>query len=178
MVSREQLTAGGLRAYELGRLRTASRITLVLVPLAALCLFESRGREACFCLSTVLLGSAIWLRWRNRSGLESVTAGLQAGSIPLLAGVVVDALGVQCGLGGAASLCTGFAALTGGAAGVWIGAREHKWRGQVQGWLIAGAIATLTASLGCLRLGAVGMVSVVTGIAVGTVAMATLARRK
>jgi hypothetical protein len=68
MVNSKELAARGLRAYELGRLVTASRVALVLVPLAALCLFETSGREACACLSVLLLGSAIWLRWRDRAG--------------------------------------------------------------------------------------------------------------
>lgn len=66
MVNREQLRARGLWAYEMGRLRAASRIALLLVPTAAVCLLEARGREACACSSVLLVSLAIWLRWRDR----------------------------------------------------------------------------------------------------------------
>jgi hypothetical protein len=167
MVNREQLTTGGLRAYEFGRLRMASRVALVLIPATAVCLFESEGRETCVCLAFVLLGLSVWLRWRNRRWLDLVTTGLQAGSLPLVVGLVLDRLDVPCGLAGAASFCTVFAVFTGGAAGIWIGVRERKPGGQLSSWLTAGAIAALAASLGCVRLGALGLASVVAGIAVG-----------
>jgi hypothetical protein len=178
MVNREQLAVGGLRAYEFGRLLMASRVALVVVPITAICLFESQGREACMCLAFLLLGLAIWLRWRNRRWLESVTTGLQAGILPLVVGLVVDRLDVPCGLVGAASFCAAFALLVGGVAGVWIGVRERQRSRQLSSWLTAGAIAALAASLGCVRLGAVGLASVVAGIAVGIAVMALVARQK
>ena len=97
MVNPEELTARGLRAYEVGRAWKASRVALVLAPAAAFCLLEARGREACACLAVVLLALAIWLRWRDRQGMESVTTGLLAGVPPLLAGLVLDRFDVRCG---------------------------------------------------------------------------------
>ena len=175
MVSREQLRAQGLRAYETGRLRAASRVALLLVPAAAVCLLESRTRGACACLAVALLSLAIWLRWRNRTGLESVTTGLLAGSVPLLAGLVLDRLDLQCGVGGSATLCTGVALLLGGASGVFIGLRESRRR--FWSTTAACAVGMLSASLGCLRLGVVGLASVVAGIALGLMGAAATTRR-
>jgi hypothetical protein len=177
MVNRDQLRTQGLRAYETGRLRAASRIALVVVPAAALCLLESRGREACACLAVTLLALAIWLRWRDRRGFESVTTGLLAGGVPLVAGLMLDRFDLQCGLAGGATFCTGFAALLGGAAGVLIGVREHKRRRQLWSAFTACAIAALAASLGCVRLGVVGLASVVGGIALGVAGTAAAIRR-
>ena len=171
MVSREQLRIEGLRAYELGRLRSASRIAIVLVPLATVCLFESRGRAACACVAAILLSLCVWLRWRDRRGFEVVTTGLQAGSIPLLAGLALDRLGIECGLAGAASYCTGFAALVGAGAGSYIGVRERHWPGRLGSLCTAGAVAALAAVLGCVRLGLVGVAGVVAGIALGAIAV-------
>src|SRR5688572_6643201 len=123
MVSREQLRHQGLRAYEVGRLRTAARIAIVLAPVASICLLETRGRPACACVAAALIGACIWLRWRDRRGFEVVSSGLRAGSIPLLAGLVFDRLGIECGLAGASTYCTVVAALVGGVAGALIGAR-------------------------------------------------------
>lgn len=178
MVNPEELTARGLRAYELGRLVTASRVALVLVPLAALCLLETTGREVCACLSVVLLGSAVWLRWRDRKGWESVTTGLLAGGPPLAAGVVLARFDLTCGTSGAASLCTGLSVLVGMAAGLLIASREARWRARFTSYLTAGVIAALAAGLGCVRLGVLGVASMVIGIAVGSALGAILLRPK
>jgi hypothetical protein len=178
MITREQLRAQGLWAYETGRLRAASRVALVLVPATAVCLFESRARGACACLAVALLSLAIWLRWRNRVGFESVTTGLLAGSVPLVAGLMLDRFDLQCGLGGSPMFCSGCAVLLGGASGVFIGLRESKRRRQLWSAVAACAVATLAASLGCVRLGVVGLASVVAGIALGLVGAAAATRRR
>ena len=177
-MSREQLRLQGLRAYELGRLRSACRVAFVLLPLCLLCLAHERGREPAACAAGLLLSAAIWLRWRDRCGVESVRSGLLAGSLPLAAGLGLQALGVRCGWAGEGACCTGFALLIGAAAGVWIGLREQRWQGRLSGWLAAGLIAGLAASLGCLRLGSVGLVSVIAGMALGIVGTALLSARR
>jgi hypothetical protein len=177
MVSRERLRAQGLRAYEAGRLRAAARIALVVVPAAAVCLVESRGRGACACMAVMLLSAAVWLRWRNRRGFESVTTGLVAGSIPLIAGLLLDRFDVQCSLAGGSTFCAGLAVLLGGVAGLFIGVREGRRRPQLWSAVTAAAVAALAAGLGCVRLGVVGLASVVAGMALGLLAGAAAARR-
>jgi len=61
----------------------ALRVAIVLLPVIALCLLEPVGREGCACCAVLLLGAAVWLRFRNRLGVESVTTGLLAGAVPL-----------------------------------------------------------------------------------------------
>lgn len=177
MVSREYLRAYGIRAYELGRLRTASRIALVLIPAATVCLFERQGREACACFATLLLGVAIWLRWRNREGFDCVTLGLQAGSLPLIAGLLLDRFQLRCGLAAGASFCTSFALFVGAAAGFCIEARSLQGRSRWWSWFGAASVATLAASLGWVRLGLVGLTSVVLGIVLGSLITAAASAR-
>jgi hypothetical protein len=178
MANREQLKRGGLRAYEVGRLKAAARVGLVLLPAAALCLLENQAREACACLAVILVGLAVWLRWRDREGVESVTTGLIAGSLPLVAGLALDHLGLRCGFAGESSFCSGFALLAGGCAGAYIGTRNRGLRPLVRSWAAAATIAALAASLGCVRLGALGLASVVAGIGLGTVLTAVFRRRR
>ena len=170
MVNVEELRARGLRAYEVGRLLTASRVGLLLVPVAALCLIESRGRETCACLSVVLLGAAIWLRWRDRRGMESVRTGLGAGSIPLFAALLVARFDLHCGWAGADTFCTAGSVLLGAGSGVLIAVREARGRARFWSFATASAIAALAASQGCVRLGIFGVTSMVVGIALGTLA--------
>ena len=58
MVNLETLTARSLRHYELGRLRMASRVAIMLAPIVAVCLLEPMGREACACCAALLLASS------------------------------------------------------------------------------------------------------------------------
>jgi hypothetical protein len=168
MVNSDDLLARGLRAYELGRFITASRIAIMLVPVAALCLLESEGREACACLAVVLLGSAVWLRFRDREGVDSVTSGLLAGALPLSAGVLLARFDLRCGLAGSETYCTAFSVVIGTLAGLVIALRENRWRRRLVSFLAAGAIASLAAGLGCVRLGVWGVAGMVVGIAAGS----------
>lgn len=175
MVSREELRLQGMRAYEVGRLRAASRVAFVLIPAVSLCLLESRGRPACACVAAALVGVCVWLRWKDRRGFEVVASGLRAGSIPLVAGLLFDRLGIECGTVGASSYCTAIAALFGVAAGGFIGVRTHDSPERLWGFMAATTVAILVATVGCVRLGLVGVVSVVAGIALGTIVTAAIA---
>jgi len=176
MVTPEALTARGLRAYELGRVRTALRVALVIVPLATLCLIESRGRSAVACMSVLLLAAAVWLRWCDRRGTDAVTTGLLAGSIPLVAGLVVDRLDLHCGLSGADSFCTTFSILLGAGAGMLIAVSQRRTGARASSVLIAAVVAALAAGLGCVRLGTVGLASMLAGVVLGSVLGARVRR--
>jgi hypothetical protein len=177
MVNLEQLGARGLRAYELGRLRVASTIALLLVPLAAFCLIEARGRGQCACCAVALLGASVWLRWRDRAGVESVTNGLLAGAVPLVAAVVLARIDPGCASAGAFSWCTAFSlglgALVGTAAALREGRREPR------SWSVAttAGIAALAAGLGCVRLGLASVFGVGVGIAIGAIVGSRRRRR-
>jgi len=171
MVNLEILTARSLRHYELGRLRMALRIAIVLVPIIAVCLLEPVGREACACCAALLLAAAIWLRFRNRVGVESVTTGLLAGAVPLSAALVLTQLDPGCATAGPLSFCTAFSVVIGGAAGVVVALRERARTSLTGHWVLAGSIAILAASLGCARLGLASIIGVAVGVVVGRTSM-------
>ena len=176
MVNLESLRTRGLRAYEAGRVRMSARIAFVLVPLAGLCLLDPRRRNACACLSILLLGLAIWLRWRDRRSAQAVTTGLLTGSLPLAAGVLLSRFDLPCGTAGGAWLCTALSALVALAAGALIAVRQARQRDRLWSCFTATAIATLAACMGCVRLGVFGVGGVVAGMVAGT-AVTLLARR-
>lgn len=167
MVNLEQLTLRGLRAYEVGRLRMALRVLLVLTPAIVLCAFEARTRETCVCVGAVLLSLSVWLRWRGRDGFEAVSTGLLAGGIPLVLGLVLARLDVHCSSAESEAFCLGFSGLIGLVAGVVIAVREARRRSRAWSVLTAAAICILAASLGCLRLGVASVLAVAAGTAVG-----------
>src|SRR5262245_56558150 len=124
MVNLDRLGARGLRAYEFGRFRMASKVALVILPLAAVCLIEPNGREACACCAAVLLLSCAFLRFRNRAGIESVATGLLGGSVPLVFALALPGFWPSCAAAGLFSACTAFSILIGGAAGAVVAVRE------------------------------------------------------
>jgi hypothetical protein len=109
--------------------------------------------------------------------MEAVKTGLLAGSIPLLAGLALERLGLRCGLSGAESFCTTLAVLLGAGAGTMISVKQSCFGARVSGLLTAGAIAGLAAALGCVRLGVFGVASMLAGIVLGSLAGAVIARR-
>ena len=177
MVNLDELKARGLRAYEAGRVRTAARIALFLIPAAAICLLEVKARETCACISVLLLGLCVWLRWRDRRGMKDVTTGLLAGSIPLVAGLAAGRIDAFCVLVGGPVACEAFSAVAGVLAGLLIAVRETRQHARLWSWFTTGTIAILTASLGCARLGFTGIASAAIGIALGAAATAVIARR-
>jgi hypothetical protein len=177
MVNFERLTARGLRAYELGRLRFASRVALLVVPAATVCLLEPAGRSACGAFTLLLLLAAVGLRWRNRRGAASVETGLIAGGIPLVAGIVLSWCDVRCGLTGSEAYCTAMSVVLGLISGVTVSLRRARLGERSFSAVVAGGIAALAASLGCVRLGALGLAGIIVGIMVGTLVGSALRPR-
>jgi hypothetical protein len=167
MVNLETLTARSLRHYELGRLRMAARVAIVLAPIVAVCLLEPVGREACACCAGILLAASIWLRFRSRAGVESVSIGLLAGGIPLAAVLILTRVDPGCATAGLLSYCTGFSLLVGGAGGAIVALRERGGALLSGHWLLATGVALLTASLGCIRLGIASLAGVALGLLMG-----------
>lgn len=167
MANREELRRGGLRAYELGRLRVAARAAWVLVPTVIVCALETGAGETCACIGVLLLGASIFLRWRDRRGAHSVHDGLLAGLLPLVTGLAVARWAPSCAGAPLVSVCTAVCLGVGVPSGAWLG-----WRvaggGVTRGtFLGAGAIAMLAASLGCASLGLAGLLGAAAGLALG-----------
>ena len=171
MVNLETLTARSLRYYELGRLRMAARVAIVLGPIVALCLLGQTGREPTACCAALLLGVSGWFRFRSRAGVESVSTGVLAGVIPLIAALVLVRIDPQCATAGLVSYCTGFSLLVGAAAGAVVALRERSRALISSHWPPAVGVALLTASLGCVRLGVASIVGVAIGMLVGRALM-------
>ncbi len=167
MLTRDQLKDGALRAYERGRLRTASRVGWLLVPVALVCALETGAGEACACLGALLFSVALYLRWRDRKGVNAVSAGLFAGSLPLVLGLVLGRLGVVCEKAPLWSVCAALCLAVGIPSGVWLGARATRGRFGATGTLTALGIAVLSASMGCAGLGLFATVGTALGLALG-----------
>jgi hypothetical protein len=176
MVNREQLKDAGLRAYELGRLRSAFRAAWLLVPVAVVCALETGAGEPCACIGSLLLGAAVFFRWRDRQGVESVRDGLLAGSLPLLAGLVMARVAPNCAGAPLWSLCTAISLSIGIPAGAWLGLRAARATGGAASLLVAAGISVLAASLGCIALGVAGIAGAILGLILGATSATVIAR--
>jgi hypothetical protein len=161
MVDLEQLKTRGLRAYEWARLRMALRAAVFLVPAFLGCWFVG-DRELCACLMPLLAGAVFWLRWRDRRGVDDVTIGLTAGSLPLVAGLLLSSLSTTCG----GPMCLAISTLVGAAAGLLV-ATNRRPTG-LSSWVAATSIAAVAAVLGCSALGLFGILGVVAGVVAGS----------
>lgn len=170
MDRREVLKRGGLRAYELGRLRSAMRAAWLLVPVALVCTLETRAvdsasSEPCLCIGVLLLGTAVFFRWRSREGAESVRDGLLAGALPLLTGLLLGRIGSPDAP--LISLSTAACAVLGLLSGLWLGQRSARRQVRLTSWLTAALVSALAASLGCIALGVPALAAVTLGLFVG-----------
>ncbi|HET9957441.1 MAG TPA: hypothetical protein VFQ61_23240 [Polyangiaceae bacterium] len=176
MENLDALTKRALRAYRLGRLRMAARVTLLLLPVATLCLIEPAGREACACCAALLVTAAVWFRFRDRKGADAVTTGLLAGAVPLASGMILGAMDLGCATATSPSLCSGLSLVSGVLAGIFITLRESNNHGRVRsGWLPL-LVAVLVGSMGHARLGATSIVATALGLIMGSL-LARQARR-
>lgn len=182
MVNRERLRSVALRAYEWGRLRMAMRIAGIVVPVTILCALETRAGETCLCLGVLLLGTAVYLRWRSCRGRECARYGLAAGAFPLVFGLGVGRFAPPCIFAPlstfaaapwlCASVCLGVSALC----GLWLGQKLAQITAELWSSIGAVAVAALAASLGCVGFGLGGVVGAVVGLTIG--AVPALAQRR
>jgi hypothetical protein len=147
--------------------RVAQHLAHVLGPLVTVCLLQPVGREPTACCAALLIAASVWLRFRNRAGLESVTTGLIAGAIPLATLLLLARFDPGCASAGLVSYCTGFSLLVGAAAGAIVAWRERARAPKDVNWLMALGIAVTTAGLGCARLGFASLAGVARGMLAG-----------
>lgn len=171
MVDVEALARRARRAAEWGRLRSAARIALWVLPCAVLALALSPNRPAVAAIGLALLALTVWLGWRNAEGARAARAGLKLGAVPMSVGLVTivldrsgDPLGGlrYCGYG-----CL-LAGLFVGGASTWYALRTQP-RDRLRTCAQVGLVASLTTAIGCIGLGLGSALAVLGAISVGVV---------
>lgn len=148
------VTQRALRAYEWSRLRAASRILWLLVPLVIFAAAVSRRTDLCSCVGAVLVGTALFARWRGRLLGAALTHGVFVGSFVTITGLSMSALMASCKEESLASACGVICALSGAIGGYSLFRLSDRvnvsWIGKY--WSIAMGTVGLTALLGCSDL--------------------------
>lgn len=162
-----ELIRDGLRAYELGRLRVAARMAWLVVPAVALCALSSGATDVSCCLGALVLVGAVYLRWRDRTGVRAAFFAIGAGLVALLVGVLLVAQ-------------TPWWLALNVAAGLWAGAAGRRAGLPGRDAVSSAALASLTAALGCAgaapALMATAVMTVTFGAFVGRRLAGTLAQ--
>lgn len=169
MVDLDSLARRTRRAAEWGRLRAASRIVIVVLPLVLFAFLVGAHAPAVAGIGIVLLASCIALGWWDAEGARAARSGLKLGAIPMTAALVTVAAEGWCDPNGSIALCGVGCLLAGMIAGggsAWHAVRTAPARRLVT-WAKVGVVASLTTALGCVGLGLGSALAVIAAVAAG-----------
>lgn len=169
------LFARARRAYEHGRVVHGLRTGSVVIPMAALSWIACDNPAATLLGGIALLALVTAAVWRGQEPGRAARLGLVAGAFPLLVPVLCCGTGHLCG----ASVCLFYpAACLGGGVlgGLALGLLSRRAGLGHQGLTLAGTVAWLTGSLGCIVAGSAGIAVLVVGLAFGLAPTLTLRR--
>ena len=169
MVDLAALAKRARRVAEWGRLRSASRVALAVVPFTLFALAVSPNRAAIVGISLALLAVSVGLGWSNAEGARAARSGLKLGAIPMTVGLLTIAVEGWCDPDRALTLCGMGCLLAGvfaGAASAWYAVRTQS-ASRLAVWSKIGLVASLTTALGCVGLGLGSALAVLGAMAAG-----------
>ena len=164
-----ELAARARRAYELGRLDAALRRSLLLAPLVATAFLCCADASGVLIGGLGLMAVVTFCLWRGEAFRRGVRPGLIAGMVPLILPLAIQAAGHPCDPYRClldASICL----LAGGAGGIALGLAAPRPReaGGIP-LFVAGLVAGLTGSMGCVLYGLIGLGGMALGLLGGAV---------
>lgn len=145
MVDLTRLADQARRRAERGRLRAASRILTVVLPLGLLSALVGVSSAPCVLGTAVLATSAVGLRWWHADGWVGTTLGLRLGVVPYAVGLAATCLG-QSASPGWALACAAACLVASAGVVVATGRTASTRRGPrvvLSGLLISGGAAVL-----------------------------------
>ena len=167
------LRARAKRSFESGRLLAAARVGIVVIPLGAICAWQTGAYARCTAVAALLITMTIVVRWRQRRGMRAVDAGLLTGIIPMAAALWLCRFAYEWPTEAALGICAtaGFAAGMLAARSI-LAVFDAEW----PEWATASVVAGLTAALGCVGIGFGTAVGTAIGVATGAVVATQLPR--
>lgn len=157
MVDLDQLAGAARSTAEWSRLRMGLRAAVVVLALAVIAIGAGGAAVPCACIGVTLATAVVALRWWSREGVDAVWLGLGMGTVPLLAAALLPACGVECAPPGKFGHAEIVCVVAGLIAGVGLACFADRGRRPWRAWMLATAIAGLTATLGCVPLGLTGL---------------------
>jgi hypothetical protein len=179
MVDLEALARRAQRAAEWGRLRAASRIAALVLPLVLAAGAAGVHRPVVAGIGVALLAVGIALGWRDAAGGRAARSGLALGAVPMIVALLTVAVEGWCEPDQAVTLCGAgclLAGLVAGGGSVYYALRAAPRR-PLATWAEIGLVACLTAALGCVGLGLGSALAVLAAVVAGALAAWVPARR-
>jgi hypothetical protein len=170
------LAARACHAYEIGRLSSALRRAVLLLPVAGLTLICCPDPARSLVAEFGLVAVVTFCLWRGEALQRGVRPGLVAGVVPLSIPLVAQLTGHMC-QAGRCLLDPTVCILAGIAGGVALGVFAPRPRDAHGIPLVtASLIAGLTGSVGCWMYGLVGIGGMVVGLVAGAAPVLALRR--
>ena len=169
MVDLQALAKRARRAADWGRLRSASRVVVAVLPFTLLALTVSSNHAAVVGIALALLAVTVGLGWLNAEGGRAARSGLKLGAVPMTVGLFTIAVEGWCDPGRAVTVCGIGCLLAGvfaGGASAWYAVRTQS-PSRLRVWSQIGLVASLTTALGCVGLGLGSALAVLGAMAVG-----------
>ena len=171
------LEARAKRAYELGRLRDASRLALFVLAAAGAALACGRPLSVTLALAAVLLPLCVGLAFAGGVAARAVVPGLLGGGAALAMPLLIATVGHACFGDSCMSLCIPACVLGGACAGALIARTAVKQGADPRFVGAALPIAALTGALGCTIAGAAGVLGMLAGVVAAGTPLLVAARR-
>jgi hypothetical protein len=158
------------RAYEWGRVRRGLWLGALSVPMTAMSLSCCHSRAHSVVLGAALAVVATGLAWRGGALGRGVVPGFAAGVVPLIFPALAAPTCSQIGGVAGVHLCLLSCIVGGLASGGIVAYAATRVNGNKGAFVFAaGLVAALAGSLGCIFVGAGGVVAMIVGLAIVSV---------
>jgi len=135
-----------MRNYELARLRVASRVAIVVVPIVCVAMAISSQPTECACIGVLLLVGVMGMRWYGKGLDRIVVPGLVAGTIPMFAGLLKSKFPSANAEAACLVLCS-----VGFLSGAYLARSAFaNSTASMKGWIAGVGVAAATALMGCI----------------------------
>lgn len=160
----DQIKIQAKKAYECGRFIAAAKYLWFVLPIFLIALCTCGSAELPLIIGCILAISVVALKWRGEEYGFSVGPGLIAGAIAFSIPLILHVLEICCQNNLEVFFCTVSGILGGGILGFLVSKSKRPHKMRALGFAIA--VASLTASLGCISLGIGATMGLFSSIAV------------
>ena len=171
------LEARARRAYELGRLRDATKLAPFIILAGAAALACGRPWPLTAAVTLPLLALSLGLSFAGGAAGRAVVPGLVAGGPALAVPLLMATVGHACFGDSCMTLCLPACVVGGAVAGAVIARMAVRHDGDVRFLGSAFAVMALTGALGCSISGAAGVVGMLAGVLAAGTPLLVVARR-
>jgi len=163
------------RAYEIARIRMASRFGLIVIPLIMLSCLTCGSDAFPLTFGAILLSIVVLFKWRGLDYGKAVMPGLVAGGVAFAIPLIMHLLGICCQNNLEVIFCIASGLVGGTILGKLISTQANN---RLKVLALALLISGLTASLGCVSLGMSAVSGLLLSLAVSALGSSHLFLRR